>query len=277
MSDTKGGLFSCRNMSWMVGGLLGLVAFLLVSRASVLLALLVAIALAVAVALLLQRIFCIGQPADAGVMGSELANAGGAALDAVGAGKTRAASEVPGAGERERSVEAAAAAHTQAVAAAAGNQGESASRMEEAALDTAKSGAASRKSETPVAEKRPAKKPAKTAASEARPKAAKPATSKTKTASAGPELLDKPRGGKGDDLKQIKGVGPKFEALLNSVGVWHFDQIASWKKADIAVVDAKLTGFHGRIERDGWVAQAKKLAKGEDTAFSTKVKKGGVY
>jgi NADH-quinone oxidoreductase subunit E len=79
--------------------------------------------------------------------------------------------------------------------------------------------------------------------------------------SGGPELLKKPRG-KADDLKLIWGVGPAFEKLLNKTGVWHFDQVASWSAADIKHVDALLKGFQGRIARDEWVKQAKKLAKG---------------
>jgi NADH-quinone oxidoreductase subunit E len=79
--------------------------------------------------------------------------------------------------------------------------------------------------------------------------------------SAGPELLKKPRG-KADDLKLIWGVGPAFEKLLNKVGVWHFGQVASWSAADIKQVDVLLKGFHGRIARDEWVKQAKKLATG---------------
>ena len=79
--------------------------------------------------------------------------------------------------------------------------------------------------------------------------------------SVGPELLKRPRG-KADDLKLIWGVGPAFEKLLNKIGLWHFDQIAAWSAADIKHVDALLKGFHGRIARDEWVKQAKKLAKG---------------
>ncbi|WP_413870472.1 Rne/Rng family ribonuclease [Albidovulum sp.] len=75
-------------------------------------------------------------------------------------------------------------------------------------------------------------------------------------------MLGAPRGGKADDLKLIRGVGPKLEALLNEVGVWHFDQIAAWKAKDIAHVDERLVGFHGRITRDEWVKQAKVLAAG---------------
>lgn len=82
-----------------------------------------------------------------------------------------------------------------------------------------------------------------------------------KQISTGPELLKKPRHGKSDDLKRIDGIGPVFEKLLHKTGVWHFDQIASWSAADLAHVDALLKGFHGRIKRDEWVKQAKKLTK----------------
>ncbi|MEQ1939131.1 NADH-quinone oxidoreductase subunit E [Mesorhizobium sp. CN5-321] len=64
-----------------------------------------------------------------------------------------------------------------------------------------------------------------------------------------------------DDLKLISGVGPKNEATLHSLGIYTFAQVASWKKAERAWVDGYLN-FHGRIEREDWVRQAKALAKG---------------
>lgn len=63
-----------------------------------------------------------------------------------------------------------------------------------------------------------------------------------------------------DDLKLIKGVGPKLEALLHSLGIFHFDQIAAWSGRELAWIDAHLEGFKGRASRDEWVAQAKTLA-----------------
>ena len=77
-----------------------------------------------------------------------------------------------------------------------------------------------------------------------------------------PELIKAPRGGKADDLELIWGVGPKLAKMLNEMGVWHFDQVASWGKAELAWVDDRLTGFKGRASRDEWVKQSKKLAKG---------------
>lgn len=75
-----------------------------------------------------------------------------------------------------------------------------------------------------------------------------------------PLALPAPRGGKADDLKLIKGIGPKLEMLCNRLGFWHFDQIAAWTPAEIAWVDENLEAFKGRVTRDDWVAQAKVLA-----------------
>jgi predicted flap endonuclease-1-like 5' DNA nuclease len=70
-----------------------------------------------------------------------------------------------------------------------------------------------------------------------------------------------------DDLMLIKGIGPKLNKLLNTTGIFHFRQIASWSAADIETVDAKLEMFKGRIARDEWVAQAKLLAAGNTAEF----------
>ncbi len=92
-----------------------------------------------------------------------------------------------------------------------------------------------------------------------------------------PPALDAPRENRGDDLKKIKGVGFKIEAMLQGLGFWHFDQIAAWTDAELAWVDQHLDGFNGRASRDEWVAQAKILAAGGETDFSDRVDKGAVY
>jgi NADH-quinone oxidoreductase subunit E len=74
-----------------------------------------------------------------------------------------------------------------------------------------------------------------------------------------PELTAEAQDGAPDDLKRIKGVGPKLEATLNRHGIFHYHQIAGWTEADVASVDSRL-GFKGRIVRDGWIEQAKALA-----------------
>lgn len=92
-----------------------------------------------------------------------------------------------------------------------------------------------------------------------------------------PTRLDAPRDGTPDDLKRIKGIGPKLEQLCFDLGFFHFDQIAAWTEDEIAWVNANLTGFTGRVSRDNWVEQAKLLAEGGETEFSQRVDKGEVY
>ena len=92
-----------------------------------------------------------------------------------------------------------------------------------------------------------------------------------------PAKLSGPRDGGPDNLKEIKGVGPKLENTLHDLGIYHFDQIANWSAAEVAWMDGNLKGFRGRVSRDGWIEQAKILAAGGETEFSRRVDKGGVY
>ncbi|TCP58641.1 putative flap endonuclease-1-like 5' DNA nuclease [Rhodovulum bhavnagarense] len=85
-----------------------------------------------------------------------------------------------------------------------------------------------------------------------------------------PAALSGPRAGGADDLKRIKGVGPKLEKLCNALGFYHYDQIAKWTADEVAWVDENLEGFKGRVSRDDWVAQARILAQGGETEFSRK-------
>ena len=62
-----------------------------------------------------------------------------------------------------------------------------------------------------------------------------------------------------DDLKKLSGVGPALEKKLHAAGVTTFAQIAAWTDADVAAMDEQLS-FKGRIEREGWIAQAAELA-----------------
>jgi len=72
-------------------------------------------------------------------------------------------------------------------------------------------------------------------------------------------LFDKPAG-EADDLKKISGVGPVLEGKLNELGIYTYAQVAAFTPEDIANVDERLS-FKGRIDRDGWLAQAAELAK----------------
>jgi len=70
-----------------------------------------------------------------------------------------------------------------------------------------------------------------------------------------PLALEKPVDGTPDDLTLIGGIGPKIQDVLNSLGIYHFDQIAEWNAENVAWVDEYLS-FSGRITREGWVEQA---------------------
>ena len=64
-----------------------------------------------------------------------------------------------------------------------------------------------------------------------------------------------------DDLKKLSGVGPALEKKLIAAGITTFAQVAAWTDADVTAMDEQLS-FKGRIEREGWIAQAAELAKG---------------
>jgi NADH-quinone oxidoreductase subunit E len=118
------------------------------------------------------------------------------------------------------------------------------------------------------------------ATSKAKP-TSKPATTPTEATSARagkkPRTMKAPRKAGADDLKMIKGVGPKMGKLLNSLGFFHFDQVAKWTADEVLWVDQNLEGFKGRVSRDNWVQQAGVLASGGVTEFASRVKKGRVY
>ncbi|MBO6716912.1 MAG: dipeptide ABC transporter ATP-binding protein [Rhizobiaceae bacterium] len=105
-------------------------------------------------------------------------------------------------------------------------------------------------------------RPVKTASSPAAARAAVGAKAAAKGSASSdggrPKSMKKPA--QPDDLKKISGVGPKIEGILNDLGIYTYAQVAAWKKAERDWVDARLK-FHGRIEREDWVKQAKALAK----------------
>lgn len=74
-----------------------------------------------------------------------------------------------------------------------------------------------------------------------------------------PAGLTGARGGKADDLKIIKGIGPKLEVLCHALGFYHFDQVAQWTAGELAWVDDNLEGFKGRVTRDRWQPQAQAI------------------
>ena len=65
--------------------------------------------------------------------------------------------------------------------------------------------------------------------------------------------------GEADDLKIIKGIGPKLEGILHDLGITTFAQIAAWNNDDIENISSKLGSFKDRITRDDWVTKAREI------------------
>ena len=76
-----------------------------------------------------------------------------------------------------------------------------------------------------------------------------------------PPALPSPEG-EPDDLQKISGIGPSIEKTLHQLGIYHFRQIAEFTPDNVAWIDQRLR-FRGRIEREDWISQARRLASGE--------------
>jgi predicted flap endonuclease-1-like 5' DNA nuclease len=90
-----------------------------------------------------------------------------------------------------------------------------------------------------------------------------------------PSTLAKARGGKGDNLTLIDGVGNAIEKKLYALGIFHFSQIAAWSKDNETWVSNEI-GFPGRSERENWVGESKTLAAGGTTDHAKRVEAGKI-
>ena len=64
-----------------------------------------------------------------------------------------------------------------------------------------------------------------------------------------------------DDLKAIKGIGPFIEEKLNALGIYTFEQVSKMTAKIEEEVNVAIEFFPGRVKRDEWAKQAKKLHK----------------
>lgn len=78
-----------------------------------------------------------------------------------------------------------------------------------------------------------------------------------------------------DNLRLLKGVGPKLAAQLNEFGITRFDQLARFTETEIALLDRRMGAFEGRIARDRLVEQACYLERGDTDGFEAKFGKLG--
>ncbi|MFQ6549073.1 hypothetical protein AADZ90_014045 [Aestuariibius sp. 2305UL40-4] len=254
------GKLRCLAGCWAVGGLIGLVAMVLLfmlggfSSAQ---AIFTGGLLAIAVGLLLQLTVCRSMPEPGNVMipGTQSTVAGTHAAPAAPVAEAQA--------ERH---------HHDEVAVSEAEQPRAEAVVEEPQHEVADETIV--EPEPAVADVAP-----EPVVEEVSPAAAESPASASAAASAAakPQMMEAPRDGGPDDLKKIKGIGPKLEKMLHGMGIYHFDQIAGWQTNELAWVDENLEGFKGRASRDNWVSQAETLASGGETAFSEKVDKGDVY
>jgi predicted flap endonuclease-1-like 5' DNA nuclease len=81
--------------------------------------------------------------------------------------------------------------------------------------------------------------------------------------------------GPADDLRQLKGVGPKFVARLADLGITRFDQLAGLNANEAAHLDERMGPFQGRLARDRVIEQADLLARGDIESFEERFGKLG--
>lgn len=272
--QTRPYLLTCPGICWVVGVAFGLLVAVLLGTGLVL-GLIATVVFGGAAALFLQWAFCQGHSLPHAELEQAHPECVPMAQGFASEDTLAAAPEVKPAPDRAGDVDSKeeAANPDLTKAEVASKPAASAEPLSGAAKPAAKAAKPATKAKTAPKAKAAAPKAAKTAA---KPKVAK-AVERPVAPDGKPEMLTAARGGKADNLKEIKGVGPKLEALLNRMGVFHFDQIAGWRAPEVAWVDENLEGFKGRVTRDTWVAQAKILAAGGDTEFSKRVDKGEVY
>lgn len=230
----------CRRNCWIIGGALGFVTLLLTwGGAGFFGAVLLGLLVALGVAALLIWGFCSGHPAE-GVQSEEISIAGTASALAQDA-MQRASDAVQNLRGSDD------AAQDDAVQGDLGG-------------DAPAGAPASGKAD-------PAPTPAPVAAPAA-PQADAPKAAPKAASQAGAAV---------DDLKRIKGVGPKLEAALKDLGVHDLAQIAAWDEAEKTRISTALAGRLRGADLSDWVAQAGILASGGETEFSARVDKGKVY
>lgn len=258
MSDTSK-LSTCQIVCWGLSALAG-VAVLWSAAGAVgfLAALLLAVAFGVFVALVFGRLICTGyRPDDRGIEASDVEATLRQATGITGYVAPDEDEEAPAPAPKPAAAPAPAAEPTASIATAAA-PAQAAPAVKSDTLLEGEQELSERKGEWRYGD-------------------APAGTAETPETGSRPEALSAPRGGEADDLKRIKGLGPKLERLCHELGFYHFDQIANWTEAEVAWVDANLKGFKGRVSRDNWQEQAKILAAGGETEFSRRVGEGDVY
>jgi len=65
----------------------------------------------------------------------------------------------------------------------------------------------------------------------------------------------------GDDFQKIQGIGRTFETLLKTMGHQTYEDLAELETGDLDRIRRRLGRFAPRIEKDGWIEQARQLSE----------------
>jgi predicted flap endonuclease-1-like 5' DNA nuclease len=84
----------------------------------------------------------------------------------------------------------------------------------------------------------------------------------TRTADARtPDAPEPGQSSSGDDLKQIRGIGPVFERALKAAGVDSFARIAALTPSEVATLAGQINVSVERIRRGAWIERAAELSR----------------
>lgn len=86
-----------------------------------------------------------------------------------------------------------------------------------------------------------------------------------------PLVLITPKPNGKDNLKKIESIDENIENDLNSLGIYHFEQISKWSYKNCDWIEAYLA-LPNYTKINKWVEQAKILANGNETSYSQDIK-----
>lgn len=68
-------------------------------------------------------------------------------------------------------------------------------------------------------------------------------------------------GRKPDNLKRIRGIGPRIERRLNDIGITTYSQIAKFNEVEIYFISQNIGLDPNRIMQNHWVENARELLR----------------
>ena len=76
-----------------------------------------------------------------------------------------------------------------------------------------------------------------------------------------PKGLEKPNDGQPDDLQKIEGIGAREETALHAAGIFHYQQLVTMNKRELAWLDENIAANDGVAQSGNWRKQAIALSR----------------